>query len=112
MDGKLRHMTSIYLYDDEKMLMLYRIGSRVVNNSYIGTAGGHFENNELNDAKKCILRELDWFKYNEIHELNMPHTAKYVVEHFIKEGKNNNKLYGGIAIPNGVSFTELKEFLD
>ena len=60
MQGKLRNMTSIYLYDRQKeeILMLYRIGSKVVKESYIGTAGGHFEKDELNDAKKCVLREL------------------------------------------------------
>ena len=90
MDGKLRHMTSIYLYDDEKMLMLYRIGSRVVNNSYIGTAGGHFENNELNDAKKCILRELEEetsLKATDLKLLcisdDMTETAHYVTVGFI-----------------------------
>ena len=34
----LRNMTSIYLYDDnDRMLMLYRIGSRAIKDSYIGT---------------------------------------------------------------------------
>ncbi len=163
MDGKLRNMTSIYLYNEnDQMLLLYRIGSRVIEDSYIGTAGGHFEKDELNDAKKCILRELyeetglidkdidelelkyvtlrykkeeirqnyyffakllnnerkiesnegilKWFKYDEIKDLNMPHTAKYVIQHYIKEGRMNNKLYGGIAIPEGIKFTELNQF--
>lgn len=55
---KLRNMTSIYLRQSSKYLLLYRVGSRVVNNCYTGTAGGHFEPNELNDAKACVLREL------------------------------------------------------
>ena len=60
MDGKLRNMTSVYLHDDNnRMLLLYRIGSKVINDSYTGTAGGHFEKEELNDAKKCVLRELN-----------------------------------------------------
>lgn len=58
MDGKLRNMTSVYLVKDEAVLCLYRIGSRVANNQYIGSAGGHFEMDELNDAKKCVLREM------------------------------------------------------
>ena len=163
MDGKLRNMSSIYLYNDEnKVLLLYRIGSRVIEDSYIGTAGGHFEKDELNDAKKCILRELyeetgltekdiekpdlkyvtlrykkgeirqnyyffakllnnkkviksnegelNWFDYDEIKKLNMPHTAKYVIQHYITEGRMNNKLYGGIAVPEGIKFTELNQF--
>lgn len=40
------------------MLLLYRQGSRVVNDVWVGSAGGHFEEFELNDAKACIIREL------------------------------------------------------
>ena len=59
MDGNLRNMASIYLYDENSnFLMLYRIGSKAIKDSYIGTAGGHFEKEELNNAKACILREL------------------------------------------------------
>lgn len=58
MDGKLRNMASIYLTKGNQMLLLYRQGSRVVNNVWVGSAGGHFENFELNDAKACVLREL------------------------------------------------------
>ena len=58
MTPKLRNMTSLYLVDDDKVLCLYRIVSKVVSNRYIGSAGGHFEKEELNDPKACILREL------------------------------------------------------
>lgn len=58
MDGKLRNMTSVYLTGEQGILCLYRIGSRVANNKYVGSAGGHFENNELNDARACVLREM------------------------------------------------------
>ena len=58
MDGKLRNMTSVYLTGDQGILCLYRIGSRVANNKYIGSAGGHFEKDELNDARRCALREM------------------------------------------------------
>lgn len=57
--GKLRNMTSIYLRQKDKMLLLYRQGSRVVNNVWVGCAGGHFEAWELNNAKACVLRELE-----------------------------------------------------
>ena len=59
MDGKLRNMTSVYLTGEQGILCLYRIGSRVANNKYIGSAGGHFEKEELNDARACVLRELN-----------------------------------------------------
>ena len=58
MDGKLRNMTSVYLTGEKGILCLYRIGSRVANHKYIGSAGGHFEKEELNDAKQCALREM------------------------------------------------------
>jgi 8-oxo-dGTP diphosphatase len=57
--GILRNMASIYLQHNNKMLLLYRQGSRVVNNVWVGSAGGHFEECELNDAKSCVLRELE-----------------------------------------------------
>lgn len=58
MDGKLRNMTSVYLTGEQGILCLYRIGSRVANNKYVGSAGGHFEPEELNDAYRCVLREM------------------------------------------------------
>lgn len=58
LNGKLRNMTSVYLTGVKGILCLYRIGSRVANNKYIGSAGGHFEREELNDARACVLREM------------------------------------------------------
>ena len=58
MDGTLRNMASIYISKGNKMLLLYRQGGRVVNNVWVGSAGGHFEEYELNDARACVLREL------------------------------------------------------
>ena len=51
-------MTSVYLAGEKGILCLYRIGSRVVSNRYIGSAGGHFEPEELNDPRACVLREM------------------------------------------------------
>ena len=56
---KLRNMTSVYLINDTGILCLYRMGSRVANNQYIGSAGGHFEPEELNDPRACVLREME-----------------------------------------------------
>lgn len=53
----LRNMTAIYIMFKNKMLLLYRLGSRVVQPSWCGI-GGHFEKDELNDPKACVLREL------------------------------------------------------
>ncbi len=159
---KLRNMTSIYITHNDKILMLYRQGSKVANQMWIGAAGGHFEDYELNNPKACLLRELNeelsltedmltnlqlryitlrnsngeirqnyyyfanltdmnqeissnegilrWIDFNEISALNMPFTAKFVLEHYLLIGKNDDKLYGGIANGKEVNFTELKPF--
>lgn len=55
---KLRNMTSLYLVKEEEILCLFRIGSQVANKQYVGSAGGHFESDEMCDPKACVLREL------------------------------------------------------
>ena len=55
---KLRPMTAVYLTRGDKILLLYRIGSRVVGNSYTGSAGGHIEAEEYREPRACVLREL------------------------------------------------------
>ena len=162
MVGKLRNMTSLYLYDDRGILCLYRVGSRVANNKYVGSAGGHFEKDELNDAKACVLRELreeldlsledvenmqlryvalrstkgeirqnyyffaelkasvdanlhsnegvcKWFSLDEICELDMPLTAKYMMNHYCKVGRFTDKVYAGVTYPDRIEFNELVE---
>jgi len=162
MNIKLRNMASIYISKDDKMLMLYRIGSSVVPPSWCGI-GGHFEEYELNDARACVLRELkeemnisegelddlqlkyvtlrlkdneirqnyyffadlkpnaivnlicnegkpEWIQYEHILEKEMPYTAKYVLQHYLKIGKYSNHIYGGIAALKNVVFTELIDF--
>lgn len=157
---KLRNMTSLYLCCGEKILLLYRQGSDVINNIWIGSAGGHFEENELNAPYTCILRELNeelnisenmienlslryitlrqvkdeirqtyyffaelknsdnielssnegilkWFSTDELKELDMPLTAKYVIEHWLSKGKDTAEIYVGIATDSNVKFSEL-----
>ena len=162
MSGKLRNMASIYIIDNNQFLMLYRIGSRVVPPSWCGV-GGHFEQHELNDAKACVLREmeeeigltesdiknihlryitlrlkngelrqnyyffadleegthvslvcdegkLEWVPVSKVMDLEMPFTARYVLEHYMETGCSTKSLYGGCADENGVHFVELSEF--
>lgn len=74
MDGTLRNMASIYISKGNKMLLLYRQGSRVVNDVWVGSAGGHFEEFELNDARACVLRELQeelGITENELENLHL-----------------------------------------
>jgi len=163
MIGKLRNMTAIYLFKGDKVLLLFRQGGQVVTDVWTGSAGGHFEEFELNNAKACVLRELNeelnlcendienlslryvalrktkgeirqnyyffanlkenisddlhsnegtvrWFSVKDIHALEMPYTAKYVMEHYCKIGRFSDKLYTGVANENGVEFIELPEF--
>lgn len=98
MDIKLRNMTSVYLVSDTGILCLYRIGSRVANNKYIGSAGGHFEKDELNDPKKCVLREMEeelGLRENDVEGLNL----RYIT----------HRLTGGEIRQNYYFFARLKQ---
>ena len=158
---KQRNMTSLYLRRDGKFLLLKRQGSRVVNNVWIGSAGGHIEEYELNNAQACVLRELEeelgltaddisdlnlryitlrntagevrvnyyffaelkncdielcsnegnlaWYGAEELCELEMPFTAKFVIEHYIEKGQYDTELYGGVADGIRVVFTSMSE---
>lgn len=98
MDCKLRNMTSIYLVSNTSVLCLYRVGSRVANNKYIGSAGGHFEREELNDPKQCVLREMQeelGLSENDVEGL----TLRYIT----------HRLTGGEIRQNYYFFARLKE---
>lgn len=162
MNGKLRNMTAIYLFKNEKVLLLYREGGSVVNEVWTGSAGGHFEKDELNDAKACVIRELNeelglqpedidgltlryialrsskgeirqnyyffaelkehvdesltsnegrcqWFSLDEISSLEMPLSAKYVMEHYCEVGRMTDAVYVGVTGSEKMEFCELKE---
>lgn len=101
MDGTLRNMTSIYISKGNKMLLLYRQGSKVVNDVWVGSAGGHFEEFELNDARACVLRELQeelGIAENEIKNLCL----RYVTLRRNKEEIRQNYYF----------FADLKEGVD
>lgn len=159
---KLRNMTSIYICHQGKMLMLYRVGSRVVDPSWCGI-GGHFEKEELNDPWACVLRELEeetplkkdmlqnltfkyvtlrlkkgeirqnyyffadlkddvsfdftsdegslaWVPLEEVMKKEMPLTAKFMLDHYLKIGQFDQKIYSGTTLEDEMVFTELKEF--
>lgn len=163
MDEKLRNMTSLYITKGDQMLLLFRQCGRVVSDTWVGSAGGHFEENELNDPRACVLRELKeelginenalrnlllryvtlrrvkgeirqnyyffaeldngerdyiastegisrWFTLSELSELEMPYTAKYVIEHYLQIGQKTNDMYVGVADGKGVDFTKLPKY--
>lgn len=158
----LRPMTAIYITRGEEILLLYRMGSRVVGNSYTGSAGGHIEPQEYRDPKACVLRELreetgltaddlqglrlryvtmrckddeirqnyyyfaelqpgasvhdsnegrlEWHDVSRLDDLPMPITARHVVEHYLREGRFTDLLYGGLTTAEGPVFAELSSF--
>ena len=163
MDGKLRNMASVYITSAERMLLLFRQGGRVVNDVWVGSAGGHFEESELNDARACVLRELEeelglverdihdlslryvtlrrtkgeirqnyyffatlnhgvdenlvsneglsrWFDFSDLTALEMAYTSKFVIEHYLKIGRETSEIYAGVADGEKVVFTEMPEF--
>lgn len=91
MDGKLRNMTSLYLTNEKGILCLYRIGSRVANNKFIGSAGGHFEADELNDARKCVLRELR--EELGLEETDLTGLCLRYITHRLKDGEIRQNYY-------------------
>ncbi|MHC1694511.1 MAG: NUDIX domain-containing protein [Eubacteriales bacterium] len=87
MDGRLRNMASVYIVRDEKILLLYRIGSRVVSPSWCGI-GGHFEQDELNNARKCVLRELKEeinLDENDIYDLKLRYIALRLKDNEVRQ---------------------------
>ena len=159
---KLRNMTGIYLSCNGQMLLLYRQGGRVVTDQWVASAGGHFEKDELNDPRACVLRELKeelglteddltglkmryiglrsvngeirqnyyffadlkpehhalfrsnegkcrWVDYADIMTYDMPLTARYVMDHYLRVGQYTDALYSAVSDGTGFVFTELKE---
>lgn len=91
MDGKLRNMTSLYIADETGVLCLYRVGSRVANNLYVGSAGGHFEKEELNDARACVLREAE--EELGIRESDLLDLKLRYITHRLKNGEIRQNYY-------------------
>lgn len=91
MDIRLRNMTGIYLCRGDSLLLLYRVGSRVIANSYTASAGGHFEKEELNDARACVLREL--YEETGLTERDIENPALRYVTLRLKNGEIRQNYY-------------------
>lgn len=158
-------MTALYLISGDRMLLLYRIGSRVLKTPVWCGVGGHFEKGELNDARAAVLREvreeiglqerdleelrlryitlrrkngeirqnyyffarlaqgavlsdacdegvLEWVPFDEVCDRAMPHTAGFVVKHYLETGRYQDTLYCCVADGQSAQFLALEEFED
>ena len=109
MDVKLRNMTSVYLTGEKGILCLYRIGSQVVSNRYIGSAGGHFEPEELNDPKSCVLREMR--EELGIEEPELEGLRLRYITHRLTGGEIRQNYYFFARLKDLVLATVLKEIM-
>lgn len=103
MRGHLRNMTSVYITSGDKILLLYRIGSRVGGPSWRGI-GGHFEKEELNDAGAAALRELEEEIYLGEKDLN-----GFQLRYITLRNKNNEirlNYYFFAELAEGVKVTD------
>lgn len=156
----LRPMTGIYLLRDDRILMLHRRGSRVVDGLWVASAGGHFEESEMKHPAACVLRELReelgltpeqlgglamryvtlrrvgeeirqnyyffaelkedvplasnegelrWVPLDAVMALEMPFSAKLMMEHYLSTGRHTDALYAGVTDDRMMHFAEMKE---
>ena len=161
MNPTLRNMTSLFFLEEEGLWCLYRIGSRVANNKYVGACGGHFEESELSSPENCVLREmkeelgldpsdledltlrymtlrymgreirqnyyffarlteerelhstegqLRFFTWKELETIDMPVSARHMMDHYLKVGRFDDHRYAGITEPGGSRFVKLQHF--
>lgn len=52
---------------------------------------------------------LKWFELNELSKLEMPLSAKLMIEHYLAIGRKTNKIYVGTIDNSKGVFTELSE---
>ena len=50
-----------------------------------------------------------WFSPEDVLGLEMPLTARRIMEHYLAEGRLTDRLYTAVAGPDGYCFTELAE---
>ncbi len=73
MDGTLRNMASVYISKGDRMLLLNRQGGRVVNNVWVGSAGGNhlawFIMRKFLNLNKCwsmkLKKSFSWMNWKE-----------------------------------------------
>jgi len=94
---KIRNIATVYVFDGDNILLMYRVGSRLFQGSIWVGPGGHFEADEMEDPLKCALRELreeTGLSPNDVSELKL----KYITTR--KTGEEIRQQY--------IFFTSLK----
>lgn len=119
MTNELRSMASVYLRRGNELLLLFRQGSRVVNDLWISSAGGHFEPFELDRPKECALRELEEelnITLEDISDFKLKYIALRNVNNEIRQNYYyfaelrsdfNNKLSSNEGLLKWFDFSEL-----
>ena len=161
MNPTLRNMTSLFFVEENGLWCLFRRGSRVANNKYVGACGGHFEESEMSSPEACVLREmreelglseadvedmtlrymtvrymgheirqnyyffgrltgarelqstegdLRFFTWDGLKTIDMPVSARHMMDHYLRVGRFNEKRYAGVTEPGGSRFVELQHF--
>ena len=161
MNPSLRNMTSLFFVEEEGLWCLFRRGSRVANNKYVGACGGHFEESELSSPESCVLREmaeelgltrsdiegltlryvtvrymgheirqnyyffarltgekqlqstegdLRFFTWEQLKSIDMPVSARHMMDHYLEVGRLDENRYAGITEPGGSRFVKLQHF--
>lgn len=126
-EGKLRNMTAIYLFRGDRVLLLYRQDGRGVSDVWTGSAGGyiafrktkgeirqnyyffadikeHVDDNLVSNEGLC-----KWFPLEETGSLEMPLSAKYIMDHFRETGRRTDKTYICAARADKGDILELPE---
>ena len=70
-------MTSVFLTRDDRVMLLYRKGSSVIDDSWVGI-GGHVEPEEIADPTRAALRELHeetGLRHHDVADLSLRYVA-------------------------------------
>ena len=161
MNPGLRNMTSLFFVEEDGLWCLFRRGSRVANNKYVGACGGHFEESELSSPEACVLREMEeelglpssriedlnlryvtirymgheirqnyyffarltgdrhlsstegdlcFFTWKQLEDIDMPVSARHMMDHYLRVGRFDENRYAGITEPGGSRFVKLQHF--
>ena len=65
---------------------------------------------EVHVSLVCSEGIPEWFALDRINGLDMPFTAKHVINHFVEIGRYDSFLYGSSASQNSMDFFILNEF--